>query len=241
MKQTKIDLYCCSSTDFIYDTNGNLIDKRRGGPRFFIEKVLKQIDADYKSLFSREYQVNITVDGGGECGSVNNRYSPAHITEMNNRINVISTILDDIYLDDSVMNGKIFLDIQGYYRSVTAESDNYWDLLRKIQNKIYCLKGNQDEIMGLPKDIYDSQKNGMLIITKGSDGVEMYVDNIKYTFGVDKIIAVDTVGAGDTLFGAFVGGLSKGMNYSDAMKLAVLVVSNFLQEKKATVKNGGSN
>ncbi len=58
------------------------------------------------------------------------------------------------------------------------------------------------------------------VITRGAEGALVYDGNNLIEIAPNSVKAVDTVGAGDMFAGAFLYGITNGMSYSDAGKLA---------------------
>jgi fructose-1-phosphate kinase PfkB-like protein len=72
-----------------------------------------------------------------------------------------------------------------------------------------------------------------LIITKGSEGVEIYFKNKKYTFTINNIKSSDAIGAGDTFFANFIVSFinTDGM-IEKSCSIAMNKVEKFLLNKK---------
>lgn len=169
----------------------------KGGPDFFMEKVLKKHNVKY-SIHVDKAKIMIRVNGE-EKGKLNSKLREKKIKNINSKdIVIISTVDREWILDDSFDGmAKVFLDVQGYIRSAAKDPSIY---TLKFWNKIACIKGNRKEISKLPRKIVDRQKKKLLIVTKGDEGSTIYFKNKKYLFRAKKIKTQDTIGAGDTFF-----------------------------------------
>jgi sugar/nucleoside kinase (ribokinase family) len=95
------------------------------------------------------------------------------------------------------------------------------------------MKGNEEEIGKLPRNILENQKKKMLIITRGARGVLVYFHNKKYEFIGKKIRSVNTIGAGDTFFANFiVTFLKTDGNIMESGNFAISKTEKFLLMKK---------
>lgn len=74
------------------------------------------------------------------------------------------------------------------------------------------------------------QKNhNLIIVTAGTQGAIYYDGKEIHTVPAKKAKVVDTIGAGDSHIGAFIGGISKGMNIEESLKLANKVAANIVE------------
>ena len=74
----------------------------------------------------------------------------------------------------------------------------------------------------LPNDeefeLLSSEPSHITIVTKGSNGVELYIEGIKTnSFEAEKVDAIDPTGAGDAFAGSLIANLSKGVELHSAI------------------------
>ncbi|MDD2970730.1 MAG: PfkB family carbohydrate kinase [Lachnospiraceae bacterium] len=85
----------------------------------------------------------------------------------------------------------------------------------------------QSTVEACAKKLYEQNRN-LVIITTGDKGV-IYYDGIEvHEVASGKAKVVDTIGAGDSHAGAFIGGISKGMSTEESLKLANKVAANIV-------------
>lgn len=226
-----LKIYSTFSKDIILDENRNRIVIRKGGPAFFIEKVFRKHKVRYEMNSGNVLKVEIVLTKEGEKGKVKGEIKESkEIQNINNNDFVlISTICGEWVLGDNILSGaKIFLDIQGYIRTKKKVDDflnnDFWD-------KVFCIKGTEEEINKLPEKIIKNQKKKCLVITKGKNGSVIYFKNKKYAFCPKRINSKDTIGAGDIFFANF---FLKFMETNDIIKsgtFATKETENFLITK----------
>ena len=77
----------------------------------------------------------------------------------------------------------------------------------------------------LPNDeefeLLSSEPSHITIVTKGSNGVDLYIEGIKTnSFEAEKVTAIDPTGAGDAFAGSLIANLSKGVELHSAIENA---------------------
>ena len=127
----------------------------------------------------------------------------------------------------------MFVDIQGYVRNGNDfGKKQVWNEVREIAPNIFCLKGTKEEVNYVPQDVLEYQKNRLLIVTDGSNGLEIFYKGGGFSVPAEKISKPkDTIGAGDTFFGFFVSSMYKGYDPEEAAREASKKTANFLQSK----------
>lgn len=226
-----IKVFSTYTKDAICNINNGEKITRNGGPAFYIENVFKRNKIKHKIEAGNakiKIEVKDKIGKGVLAGSLKEKKIKG---VKDDDIIVISTVDSEWILSGNLPdNAKIFLDVQGYIRSARKnpaifEAD-FW-------NVIYCMKTNDKEIKELPAKIISDQKSRLLIITKGEKGAEIYFKGKKYNFKVEKIKAVDYIGAGDTFFAGFI--IAFVESKSDIIKsgnFAAKEVTEFLLNKK---------
>ena len=70
-------------------------------------------------------------------------------------------------------------------------------------------------------ELLSSEPSHITIVTKGSNGVDLYVEGIKTnSFEAEKVTAIDPTGAGDAFAGSLIANLSKGVELHSAIENA---------------------
>jgi len=138
-------------------------------------------------------------------------------------------------------------------------------LLRKLQeNKLDIIVPNETEltaITGLPTDTEEDVEDAArfllnecgcraVVVTRGSRGAYLLADgedcdcdegggDISRFIGAEKVVAVDTTGAGDSFIGALAAHMSCGATLSAAVSAAVFIASQSVLEQGAQVSYSG--
>lgn len=85
----------------------------------------------------------------------------------------------------------------------------------------------QDTMQECLKRLYGKNHN-LVIVTMGEKGVMCYDGKDIYTVPSSKAVVVDTIGAGDSHVGAFIGGQSQGMGIEDSLRLANKIAADIV-------------
>ncbi len=229
----KISVFSTYSTDKII--KDGRVTTNTGGPLFFIEKALENCSVPYVSHHGETVNVEIKVNKDGEVGRVIGiQNKTKKVEDLNAKFLLISTIFNEWNLQKiGKSKAKIFVDIQGFVRGVNKFGAKVvWEDSIKYSKQVYCLKGTEEEMNYLPKNVYEDQKNRLLVITKGKKGVEWYLKGKKYLALIPREIkSPNAVGAGDTFFGYFVANIYKGKGIKFSIDNAISKTSEFLESK----------
>ena len=80
-------------------------------------------------------------------------------------------------------------------------------------NGVDILLPNDEEF-----ELLSSEPSHITIVTKGSNGVDLYIEGIKTnSFEAEKVTAIDPTGAGDAFAGSLIANLSKGVELHSAI------------------------
>ena len=95
----------------------------------------------------------------------------------------------------------------GYIRDFGVE------LFKSSINGLDILLPNEEEF-----ELLSTECSHITIVTKGSDGVDLYIEGIKTnSFEAEKVTALDPTGAGDAFAGSLIANLSKGVELNSAI------------------------
>lgn len=221
------------ATDIILDDKKKVISTQSGGPLFFIKRVFEEQKVNSELYHGDNAQVEIMLGKGEEFGRVTHNAPKIYLSELGNvDWLMISTVLDEWIIDSTSAN-KIFIDIQGFVRvGRTFKKKHNWHLEDDFADSVYCIKGTQEEIKYLDPAFIDQQKNKLLIVTKGSNGADLYYKGKSYTFKPKKILKLNnSIGAGDTLFAYFVAYIAKHHDPLLAMSFATDSTGKYLESR----------
>jgi hypothetical protein len=237
MKSNKeITIFSALAKDRLYYEKEDLIKEQEGGPAYYIMNVFKNKNIRFGLRLKRKIIVDILVNNKGEFGKIINKPKILKVdySMIKSPYIFISTILNEINLEGmEKFRGKIFLDIQGYVRDGNDfGKKKKWQPPKKTCNAIFCLKATKQEMKFVPKEFIDRQKKKLLIITKGSQGSDLFVSGKKYTFVPSKIVnTINTIGSGDTFFSYFICEYIRSKDAARCLIYATNQTSKFLINK----------
>ena len=223
------------ATDILVDSEGYVISKQKGGPLLFIDQALKKSSVDYKVFTGQPMVVEILINDEGEFGKVSKQPTTRELSAVSaGKWVLVSTILDEWTINPKAnIPEKLFIDIQGYVRDGhDFGNKKRWDIHKELTDKIYCLKGTEEEIKYLPTEVVKSQQQRLLLITKGIKGIKMYYKGKVHNIPVKAVEGLkDSLGAGDTFLANFVIALYRGNTPYEAATIASEETTKFLEEK----------
>jgi hypothetical protein len=238
-KDKKITVLSTFAEDILIDETGRIIRKQKGGPAFYLTKAFKERGISVNLVTAPSMKVEILIKGGEEYGRIKKKPKPQEIdfSSIKTPYLLISTILDEFDLKGiSAFRGKVFLDVQGYVRNgQDFGKKKYWKVPKEVAESIFCLKGTEKEMRYLPTPFLKSQKQKVLLITKGKSSCDVYAFRKMKSFKPSRIVkGVDTIGAGDYLFADFLINFLKTQNPFISAKIAVENTTKFLSSKIKT-------
>lgn len=224
-------------TNDVLIKNGKIIGTQKGGPAFYIQQALMREQVLFSLITATLMTVEILLTKKGEFGRVLNNPVPKKVNFSKIRVPylIISSVLNEFDLSElPKYQGKVFLDIQGYVRNGNDfGKKSLWRPQQEIFNKIFCLKGTQEELAYLPARYIQTQKQKILLITKGVRGCEAFIFGKRFLIKpTKKITAQNTIGAGDSFLAYFVANLIIIKNVFTGVKYATKKTAEFLITSK---------
>ena len=218
--------------------NKDVIRTQLGGPALYLKNVFDTEGISFDAPEFPEMEVEILIKPDGEYGKVTNEVKPqaSQFNLMTTPYLVISSILDEFDLSNiDSYKGKVFLDAQGYVRDgQNFGGKKMWVPSTNIAESIFCLKGTEEELMYLPTEFVESQKQKILIETRGAMGCRLFVFGKEYELLPKQVIQTqNTIGAGDTFFAYFIANSIKGIEPADSAFQAMASTSNFLHHTQS--------
>ncbi len=209
MTNPNITILSTFAGDILKDEQGTIKSVQRGGPALYLTQEATKSGASFILQSGPDISVEIYVTSQGEQGRVSSHPAnvPVSFSKILTPYLLISTVLDEYDLTDlSSYSGEVYMDIQGYVRDGDCfGKKKMWNPDLAIQNKIWCLKGTQQEISFLPEDFLAAQKQKILLVTRGKDGCEVFMQGKSTMFLSPKVVqGAQFIGAGDTFFFAFI-------------------------------------
>ena len=150
--------------------------------------------------------------------------------------------------------------IRCIYNPAPAPTMTRQTLLRKLRdNQVDIIVPNETElaaITGLPTDTEEDVEDAArfllnecacraVVVTRGSRGAYLLADGIESEgdisrfIGTDKVIAVDTTGAGDSFIGSLAAHMSNGASINEAVTAAIFIASQSVLEQGAQASYSG--
>ncbi len=229
-----ISVFSTKTKDRLITPNGVQLISYVGGPITFIEQALKKLNISYQAKSGDMAEIEIAIYPDHEVGRVKKLSG----RQIPNAINlspwvIVSTVLQEWDISHLKVP-KLFIDIQGYVRKGEKFGEKaLWEEALAFPNSFYCLKGTEEEVRYLPQKILNRQKQKMLVITRGPLPVRLYYQGKLQEFPIfPEIKLKDTIGAGDTFFGYFVGHQFLGDGPEMAIAKSIRETIGFLKEKK---------
>lgn len=207
---------------------------RRGGPALFITQALERLHTPYQ-LFSGKYpaEVNIRMIDGEEVGTIN-RADPIEISISHEfQTYIISTLLNEFPLERVIeLSGFVAVDMQGYVRR-PGGGRRIYPVTSRIAEKLSCVKVAHRELPYLEPSFVESQKQRILIVTRGARDVTFWVEGKESQVSVEKSVKIrNTIGAGDIFLASFTVAIMRGLTVKDAVLFARDEVYSFLEARK---------
>jgi hypothetical protein len=235
-KNEKITILSTFAEDTLINEAGEVIRKQKGGPAFYLIKAFKDEGVDFNLITAPIIDVEILIREGEEYGRIKKKPKSKTIdfSKIKTPFLLISTLLDEFDLKGiSAFKGKIFLDVQGYVRNGRDfGKKKYWKVPKEVAESIFCLKSTKKETRYLPTPFLKSQKQKILLITKGKSGCEIFAFGKKKSIKPPIIVKnTETIGAGDYFFADFLINFSKKQDPFISAKIAVENTTKFLLSK----------
>ncbi len=174
--------------------------------------ILGNINTDGIQIGEETTRIDIYEDGENTQGIVRSYSGKIDFAKIpkdyyNAGLYIVSTILDDVPSDliqtIKLLNKKVALDLQGYVRVDLKQSLRllpFVDYLKLNQKELEMVSGNSNTTKSL-EFLLKKMGEGIIILTKGSSGVEIYSNNRRESLNTVPIERVQTVGTGDLFFG----------------------------------------
>ena len=232
-QKNKITILSTFANDRLINKTVAITNKQKGGPAFFIDQIFKNEKISFDLKTGPKMEVQILITEKGEFGKIPQipPKKTIRFSQIKTPFLLISSVLKEFDLANlSAFKGKTFLDVQGYVRNGNDfGKKKLWKPNKKIFSSIYCLKGTKEELLNIPKQYIETQKQKILLITNGKLGCEVFAFGKYYKIKPLKVVSSkNTIGAGDTFFAYFVSCFMKTANILNCLKYATNKTSAFL-------------
>lgn len=230
-----LHVFASFAEDILLNEERQELKRQMGGPAFFIQNALGKMGSKFELTSSTPAQVELVMTNAGETHTKLVAKAAAftpRFADLSGKGVLISTTINEINLQGiEKFPGPAFIDVQGYVRYPEDSSQKrLWE--EGSQLEAFCLKATQAELAFLPPQLIERQKHKILIVTKGSEGLDLYIQNKRHGIPVpNKIAGRDTIGAGDTLLANFAARYLQTGNPLQSAEYAMNAVVEFLSEK----------
>lgn len=229
---SKITVISSFAKDDVY-IRKRLISSKLAGPAHWITETLKTLHIPYCLTTGKApAHVSITISNAKEKGEILS-ISPITLKQQNwTSTFIISTVKDEFDIQNIArLDGIIVLDVQGYIRSL--KDGELLTIDPSILEKISILKGTASELNRLSPATIKSQKNRILIGTRGEQGGYIHYSKGKIEYRSRIARAEDTIGAGDTFLSAFTVKYLEAGDVQKSSDFALQYTYSFLSQKAA--------
>lgn len=230
-----LHVFASFAEDILLNEERQELKRQMGGPAFFIQDALGKMGSKFELTSSTPAQVELVMTNAGETHTKLVAKAAAftpRFADLSGKGVLISTTINEINLQGlEKFPGPAFIDVQGYVRYPEDSSQKrVWEEGRQLE--AFCLKATQVELAFLPPELVERQKQKILVVTKGGEGLDLYFENTVQSIPVSKKIAGrDTIGAGDTLLANFAARYLQTGNVFGSITFAMSEVADFLAAK----------
>lgn len=221
--------------DVLLNERGEHLEVDEAGPARFISNALEGEDLPFSLIAGKPMTVEILVTANGEFGKIPDRSPRQRIPALVSDWVILSTVLNEWDMFSiKKWPAHLFVDLQGFVRNGSNFGQKQqWDEIGLFDSKIFCLKGTREEFEYIPKCVLEQQKQRMMVITDGSESIELFYRGRPFRIPVQRMIGLkNTIGAGDTLIACLVAAMYKGNNPVEAVLHSSKMTARFLEENK---------
>ncbi len=222
----------CFADSIIVDRDQDRIEKKEGGPAYFIKNVLEDLGEGYSLAKAKKGIIEVHIQGGKEVGRFPRTSSISTSTPITSPIILAYSISGEICLDRLKGNfEEIYADSRGFVR----DPENFgkkreWKL--NSFEKIKVLKTTPAEMEYLPAPLLSHiRKNGVLVVMKDEGKVEVVEQGETKEYSLGDFPASESFGMREVFFAAFSSEYSRSRNAGKAAEFAIEYSLKYLAGK----------
>ena len=212
----------CFADSIIVDRDQDRIEKKEGGPAYFIKNVLEDLGEGYSLAKAKKGIIEVHIQGGKEVGRFPRTSSISTSTPITSPIVLAYSISDEVCLDK--LKGdfeEIYADSRGFVR----DPENFgkkreWKL--NSFEKIKVLKTTPLEMEYLPGPLLSHiRRNGVLVVMKDEGKVEIVEKGKPREYSLGDFPASEAFGMREVFFAAFSSEYSRSRDAGKAAEFAI--------------------
>ncbi|MBD3397928.1 hypothetical protein GF412_02120 [Candidatus Micrarchaeota archaeon] len=221
----------CFADHIVIDRDKDSIEKREGGPAYFIKNALEELGEEYELAKSKRGIVEIHIEGGREKGRFPLACKITH-APVKSDVVLAYSVSNELCLDKLKGDfSEIYVDSRGF----VCDPENFggkknWCL--KNFEKVRVLKTTPLEMQYVPEGLLSHvRKNGVLVVFKEDGKISAVEGGNEYEYFLEDPSACESIGARETFFAAFSSEYHKTRDCGKAMEFAVDYCRGFLKKK----------
>ncbi len=220
----------CFADNLIMDKDDNTIEKKDGGPAYFIKNVFDEIGEDYELAKSKKGIIEIHIENMEETGRFPLACKMTH-TPITSNVVLAYAVSNEVCIDKLKGDfSEIYVDSRGFVRDPkTFGGKKNWCV--KNVEKIKVLKTTPLEMQYVPENLLSHiKKNGVLVVIKGEGKISVTEGGNEHEYFLEDPSACASIGARETFFAAFASEYSKNRDPKKAMDFAVGHCKKFMKK-----------
>ncbi len=221
----------CFADNIIVDNDKDRIEKRAGGPAYFIKNTLDALGENYEVAKGKRGIVEIHVHGKKEIGRFP-RACKLSFAPITSKIVLAYAISNELCLDSLKGNyEEIYMDAKGFVRDPEKFGKQRKCGIKNVE-RVKVLKATPSEIEFLPENLLSQvRENGILLVTEPSC-VTLIERGDESRFIVKEVSAPQSVGMEETFFAAFSSEYSKNKEAKKAVEFAIAHAREFTSREE---------
>ena len=232
-----IDVYSTFARDMLIQKNTGTRQEQPGGPGLFIQNVFTRAGVPFVMHTGPMVDVEILMTDEGEFGNVKPTRAPEHVPACETGYALVSTLFQEWNPEAlAALGAELYVDVQGFVRMPGSFGTKclWTGLVGSWTERISILKATEQELGYLPVAFVEEQKERILVVTKGKNGVSLYVKGESFDFLPSRVVETEhAIGAGDTFFAALVVDFVRGVPIPLAVQNGMAMVVEFLESVKS--------
>ena len=220
----------CFADNIVMDRDRDTIEKKEGGPAYFIKNVFDELGDEYELAKSKRGIIEIHIEDGKEKGRFPLACKVTH-TPITSKVVLAYAVSNEVCIDKLKGDfNEIYVDSRGFVR----DPDNFGgkkDWCVKNVEKVKVLKTTPLEMQYVPENLLSHiRKNGVLVVFKDEGKISVTEGGNEHEYLLETPSTCASIGARETFFAAFSSEYSKNRDPKKAMDFAVGHCKKFMEK-----------